>query len=42
MPDEASPLLPEMQEFLELPPPFEEQAQLPEPVSKESSDVPLP
>jgi general secretion pathway protein D len=29
MPDDSSPLLPEMQEFLQLPPPFEEQAAFP-------------
>ena len=42
MPDDASPLLPEMQEFLQLPPPFEEQSALPVPPIAESGDVLIP
>ena len=39
MSNDASPLLPEMEEFLQLPPPFEEQATLSAPPVVESGDV---
>lgn len=42
MANDASPLLPEMQEFLQLPPPFEELAAPPAPPAVEGGDVSLP
>ncbi len=42
MDDDLTPVLPEMQEFMQLPAPFEEQAALPVPPIAESGDVLIP
>ncbi len=42
MPDEVTPVLPEMEEFMQLPQPYEEQAALPLPAEVESGDALFP